>query len=416
MGILTRDEIIKMMARDGDPHGPLVVTPLLDGTDQIRSASIDLRLGNDFLVSRRSHLQAFDIAAQAGRLVSASPNQQELHVRYGQKFVLHPGELVLGSTLEYLAMPLDAVGSVKTRSTWGRLGISILTSSQVAAGFKGTLTLELLNVGGAPVVLYPCVRIAHLVLHQIVPITKPDESEYMMNVGPSPGILRDEELRALTVPPRQVIIGVTGGMGSYTQLIADDLVKWYGFVSFSLSHLVRREAARLHQEPLGKNLRQVGNQLRKSFGNDVLVRRLLERIRREVTSPFVVIEGIRNPSEAKAILEQRDAFLIGADATLEKRYERVTERQDWSEWSAKPTRDEVEAVLKSDMDDGNEHGVRVRACLDMARDLSNDGRGGFYFDSDKMDVPDIHPRIETIIREIEKKTGLRIIERGDAAV
>lgn len=400
------------MSRKEDP---LVVTPLLDGEGQVRSASIDLRLGNDIVSFRRSRLQALDIAEHEGAAIQSPLYHDEVHLRYGQAFVLHPGEMVLGSALEYIGMPLDAAGEVKTRSTWGRLGLSILTSSQIAPGFKGALTLELLNVGGAPIVLYPCVRIAHLVVNEITPVKHVDQSAYMMNTGPSAAVLGDDELKALIVPKRQVIVGITGGMGSYAQVIADDLVKYYGFVAFSLSHLVRRETARRNLEPSGENLRSVGNSLREAFGDSVLVDRLLKRIRTEVASPFVVVEGIRNPGEIRALLSCRDSFVLGADADVEERHARVVGLRDWSEWGKEPTLEKFKSVDVSDMDDGLDYGVRIRPCLDKIRELSQGSGRGFYFDSNGMRVAEIHPKIREFVLHIERLTGLRIVTHASVA-
>lgn len=67
---------------------------------------------------------------------------------------------------EYLSLPKGLTATVEGRSSWGRLGLIIATACNVDPGFKGCLTLELVNNGEAPLVLYPGVRIAQLVFHR----------------------------------------------------------------------------------------------------------------------------------------------------------------------------------------------------------------------------------------------------------
>ena len=54
----------------------------------------------------------------------------------------------------------------------------IATACNVDPGFKGCITLELVNSGEAPLVLYPGVRIAQLVFHHADGKAKYDEGKY----------------------------------------------------------------------------------------------------------------------------------------------------------------------------------------------------------------------------------------------
>ena len=67
-----------------------------------------------------------------------------------------PGEFVLGSTLERVALPDDLVARLEGKSSLGRLGLLIhSTAGFVDAGWDGHLTLELSNVANLPIALYP---------------------------------------------------------------------------------------------------------------------------------------------------------------------------------------------------------------------------------------------------------------------
>jgi len=149
-----------------DPREGLIVTPMIDFESQVGPASIDVRLGNDFIITRRTSIAAFDAAdAEADRRVLEYQNH--LYVPFGSSLVIHPGELVLGGTLEYISVPKGLVGLVVGRSSWGRVGLIIATATKVDPKFKGVLTLELVNQGSVPIRLYPGTRIAQLLFHRI---------------------------------------------------------------------------------------------------------------------------------------------------------------------------------------------------------------------------------------------------------
>jgi dCTP deaminase len=163
MSVLGKTRIEKLLhARKLEDR--LIVTPLLDPS-QIGPASIDVRLGHDFITTRRGNLPYIDPAQ-----ITVDPNryQSRHYVNLREAFYLHPNELVLASTLEYLRLPKSVAASVTSRSSWGRAGLVIATATAVHPGFTGTITLELVNHGEVPLVLYPGLSIAQLVLSEAV--------------------------------------------------------------------------------------------------------------------------------------------------------------------------------------------------------------------------------------------------------
>jgi dCTP deaminase len=142
----------------------LVIAPLLDRAKQVGPGSIDLRLGSEFLEVPKqdnAYIDPFDHRESRAQFGSADRHS---YVALGDRFVLHPGQFVLGSTLEFLAIPDDLVGQVLSRSSWGRLGLLVATAVAVQPGFRGVLTLELVNDGSVPIVLRPGLRVAQLQL------------------------------------------------------------------------------------------------------------------------------------------------------------------------------------------------------------------------------------------------------------
>jgi dCTP deaminase len=84
-------------------------------------------------------------------------------VRDDEPFILHPGEFVLGQTIEWVELPTDLVARLEGKSSLGRLGLLIhSTAGYVDPGWKGTLTLELSNVANLPIALYAGMRIGQI--------------------------------------------------------------------------------------------------------------------------------------------------------------------------------------------------------------------------------------------------------------
>ena len=101
---------------------------------------------------------------------------QEVSSSDDDPFMLHPGEFVLGSTSERVAVPEDLVARLEAKSSLGRLGLLIhSTAGYVDAGWDGQLTLELSNVSNLPITLYPGMKIGQI---SFVQMTTPAERPY----------------------------------------------------------------------------------------------------------------------------------------------------------------------------------------------------------------------------------------------
>lgn len=178
-----------------DDQGPdgLVVSPLLP--DFAGGASLDLRLGNSFIVFVRSRTASLDPLDE-----EQDPRQVQRHIQlaWGDTFVLHPLELVVAASLEYLVLPADLTGQVLSRSSYGRLGLLSATAVQVHPRFHGCLTLELVNLGTVPLVLTPGERIAQLVLSPVARVPAPAVAKYHCAIGPEFSKVRhDDEAEVL---------------------------------------------------------------------------------------------------------------------------------------------------------------------------------------------------------------------------
>lgn len=119
---------------------------------------------------------------------------------WGERFILHPGELVLAVTLEYVRMPQDLGAQVITRSKYGRMGLLAATAIAVHPGSSLNVTLELVNAGNSPIVLWPGLSIAQLTVYQAgASIDFAEPGTFGFSTGPTFPILgMDEEEERLS--------------------------------------------------------------------------------------------------------------------------------------------------------------------------------------------------------------------------
>jgi dCTP deaminase len=143
-----------------DPYDPGMIQP----------SSIDVRLDKFFRLFDNHKYPVIDPAQDQPdltRLVEVEPNDG---------FVLHPGEFVLGSTLETVSLPDDLAARVEGKSSLGRLGLMThATAGFVDPGFSGHVTLELSNVATLPIILWPGMKIGQLCFFRL---SSPAENPY----------------------------------------------------------------------------------------------------------------------------------------------------------------------------------------------------------------------------------------------
>jgi dCTP deaminase len=123
----------------------------------VQPASVDLRLGDSFRVFHNHRVTAIDLRNPPTNLT------EEVVMAPDEPFAIHPGEFVLGRTLERVRLPADVVARIEGKSSLGRLGLIVhATAGFVDPGFEGTLTLEITNLTRVPIQLYAGLLIAQL--------------------------------------------------------------------------------------------------------------------------------------------------------------------------------------------------------------------------------------------------------------
>ena len=155
--------------------------------EMVQPSSIDIRLDRMFRVfenHRYPHIDPSIEQADLTRLIEPEGDDP---------FILHPGEFVLGSTLEIVSLPDDIAGRLEGKSSLGRLGLlTHSTAGFIDPGFSGHVTLELSNVATLPIKLFPGMKIGQLCLFRLSsPADHPYGSEkygsrYQGQRGPTP--------------------------------------------------------------------------------------------------------------------------------------------------------------------------------------------------------------------------------------
>ena len=179
-----------MILSDGDlraeiKSGRIIIEPFDESC--VQPSSIDVKVSNLFRVFRNHTAGVIDVKKDMTDLAEL------VEVPEDGVFMLHPGEFVLGSTLERVGVPNDLVARVEGKSSLGRLGLLIhSTAGFIDAGFDGHVTLELANVANLPITLYPGMKIGQVSFMKMTsPAEKPygsgaKGSKYQGQRGPTP--------------------------------------------------------------------------------------------------------------------------------------------------------------------------------------------------------------------------------------
>jgi len=133
--------------REEIDSGRIVIDPF--EASNVQPSSIDVRVDRQFRVFHNARYPYIDVRQPMDDLTEL------VEISDDEPFILHPGEFVLGQTLERVTLPDDLVARLEGKSSLGRLGLLIhSTAGFVDSGFSGNLTLELSNVANLPITIY----------------------------------------------------------------------------------------------------------------------------------------------------------------------------------------------------------------------------------------------------------------------
>ena len=183
-----------------------------------------------------------------------------------------------------------------------------------------------------------------------------------------------------------MIIGVVGQIAAGKGIIVNYLTGHLGFTSFSLSSIIHSELKKKGiQEFTRQTLQDVGDELRRGYGDDVLVRRLNEVIKGQ-KKDRIVIEGIRNPGEIEYLKKNSNFILIGVKANREIRFKRRLSRS--KKWDPKNYSDFIKVDRRDLGVDQDRSGQHVSKCFAYCD----------YILTNNKDLKDFEKKIEELFK------------------
>ena len=136
---------------------------------QINPASVNLTLGDTFLIPRTKHNYHVTLGSEV--------EYRRFKATEGG-FPIDPGEFILATTQEHVNLPSNIAAFVQGRSSIGRIGLTTQNAGFVDPGFHGHITLELVNESPNTIILTPGYPVAQLVFFKCYPVEKPYNGKY----------------------------------------------------------------------------------------------------------------------------------------------------------------------------------------------------------------------------------------------
>ncbi len=171
--ILSNTEIAAALTAGHFSIDPLAA--FAPGSAPFNTSAVDLRLSPQLSVPKDEDMPAaIDLAP--GKVIAPflAAHTELKTLTDDQPYVLQRNKFVLGRTVETVAFPLLPSGTigyaarVEGRSSFARCGILVhFTAPTIHAGFKGTITLEIINLGFAPFLLRPNLPICQLIIEEV---------------------------------------------------------------------------------------------------------------------------------------------------------------------------------------------------------------------------------------------------------
>lgn len=163
-----------MFLSDTDIHrgvktGKIILEPF--DVKRLQPATYDIRLGNTFIVNDTHSTTAID------PVKGIFPKTQNIEIKDGGEFVLHPGVSILGYSKERFGSD-EYLIEVNGKSSLARIGLIVHNSASIVnPGHYLNIALELCNLNNVPIILRPGMEIAQLSFSTLSSHTKRNYKE-----------------------------------------------------------------------------------------------------------------------------------------------------------------------------------------------------------------------------------------------
>lgn len=146
--------------------------------------SVDLTLGEEISIPNTDAPYAYDLTQSGSLATFIAQNSRRLKLDPESPYQLKQSRFILGRTREFVSLPILAgrdtclAARIEGKSSRARCGLLVhFTAPTVHPGFEGTLTLEMINLGPAPILLIPGMPIAQLIVEEVrgIPVQNPSQ-------------------------------------------------------------------------------------------------------------------------------------------------------------------------------------------------------------------------------------------------
>ncbi|MDE4907845.1 dCTP deaminase [Methanogenium marinum] len=103
-------------------------------------------------------------------------------LRSAEDYLLSKGECTLVASMERVELPCDVAATLMCRSSFGRRGV-LIGGGFVDPGFRGQLTLCLVNVGPEDITLPAGERVVQIIMHEVKTGAREYEGRYQDSNG-----------------------------------------------------------------------------------------------------------------------------------------------------------------------------------------------------------------------------------------
>lgn len=156
--MMSNKEILEAMK-----SGEISIEPF-SAEDMLGPCSVDLHLLDEFRV--------FEVGRVIDPKEDNTNNQVTQLIETGGKpFIIAPGQFILASTIEKVALSRGIAATLEGRSSIARLGIIVHAAGLINAGTglikPSRLTLEVSCQNSSPIRLYPGMKIVQMIFHRL---------------------------------------------------------------------------------------------------------------------------------------------------------------------------------------------------------------------------------------------------------
>ena len=152
------------------------------------TTAVDLHLANALSIPQPGPY-TFDLR-RGGIAAFLAKNSKQITIPE-EGYALKQGQFTLGATIERITLPILPNGKslaarIEGKSSLARCGLLVhFTAPTVHAGFDGTLTLEMINLGVVDISLFPGMAIAQLILESILGDPQANPSQFQGQTTPA---------------------------------------------------------------------------------------------------------------------------------------------------------------------------------------------------------------------------------------